>query len=213
MTDPIARTSCGTGVIEAYVCAACGKVFPVTEQNPRPSSAAQLAWQAHVEVVREDAENCCAVPKCVDCGGFCGKFFRRCSVCADKARATSSQARFEKVRHVPAADYTGQMLYLENGEGVYASSFDDLWAQGFDVTWAWATEPVMLELNAQDILTSALEAQEFDDDAYDRIGDDKAELLQAFLDMWCKHANVVCHTPDFTQAVVAPPKPAEAREL
>jgi hypothetical protein len=52
--------------------------------------------------------------------------------------------------------------------------------------YVWPCVGEELTLSAQDILENALETQEFFEGAYDHIDDDDIELMQRFLNFWCK---------------------------
>lgn len=167
----------------------------------------------------EDATSCCAPRVCDKCKETlkAGSYF--CDPCWSKEQAEKEAARWAKAEPVAAAEYTGEMVYVETEDGHpyggshegYFHSLEDLAECVEDGVYddedgaiptlhVYETTPTRLTFDASSLLDSELE--EFHDGARDDVASAAEEELQAFLTDWADKNSPTTYYPDYSRKIV-----------
>jgi hypothetical protein len=161
-------------------------------------------------VARDEASarDCCEP---YDCSGGCGtKLPKRdhrtkCDACTDRDYEAKEQARHDKARKVPLAEYEHEGLF---DDAEWFASFEELdhhyENQGTErPAWAWGCFPIALRISARDVIEGAL--QDHHEDAGDNIGAEDEKELQALLDAWAAKQKITSYECDESTVVLLPP--------
>lgn len=181
--EPIAVTRTDNGDVIGWLCQSCGTV-----------------WLSGLDA-QQTAARCCD-PRCA-CGApaiYSG--VPECSPCRRKRREADEAARFARAKKVPLAEYTGEMVYVEdrNGEPFFRST-DEIREDGIDRAYVWATDCVVASLDLEDAIDSYL-ADEHHEDARDWVYWPKVEQAQKLVDEAL--SGVKSYFQDETTAIVLP---------
>lgn len=170
----------------------------------------------------ENAEQCCQPPLPKNCA--CGKLIDAscyvvCGECRAKNNSEREAARFEKAKKVTYEEYDEEIIYVDGygsgdmiGDG-YWSSLDEFLdhCESEDIEppeYVWGVSQQKFTLDAEDIIDSALENQEFYEDARGNISKEDMNALDKFLTEWCKKVDLTCYMEDNSVAVLVPAKEA-----
>lgn len=145
-----------------------------------------------------------------DCSGGCGaklpkkEYRTKCDACMEAARQAGEDARYEKARKVPLAEYQQEGLFVEDEWfNDWEDLVDSMDSQGREVPeWAWGCEPLAFALDAERLLENALD--EHHEDARDGIDDAEVKRLQAFLDEWAAAQKITSYQCDTSTVVLLP---------
>jgi hypothetical protein len=194
----------GTDDPIAAACGKCGLVHSPKIYFAPPDRAMAAARQA--------ADDCCTPRKCEDCGKETeGRGWLVCGRCRTERVQLQEQARFDAATVVPWDDAAGAMLWDEENDR-WISDGDAPEDDEPPTRYAYATTPLALHINADNIIADALENGEHHDDAGDEIVPAERAELQSFLDGWCERTGVVSHFPDYSRVVVFEAAPTPATE-
>ncbi len=168
-------------------------------------------WDDALAAAHRHAVECCSNRLCSECGVDMGPrkkvCWLACASCRHKLEATKERERFEAAAKITYADYEHDFLYWND---TYYDDIDLLLdACDYDEppTYAWACYPVDFKLDAQRLVSDALEYGDHYEDAYDDIGSPAMDQLQVIVDAWCKHVAVRSWMPDHKRAVLLPTEP------
>jgi hypothetical protein len=201
LTDPFELTIKGRDEPIGYACPKCGAVFLVNK-----SSNERLYESGRKRKQEEAASHC--VKDC-PCGKPIEDSYRlRCRACRDQMEADRERALFEKSTKLAIEQYDGP-LYWEGhcggmGDG-YFGDVDDLLdyceLEGVDVPeYVWACTRHDLRLDADCIVEHAV--SDMYEDAYDHVGQKAIDVLQAYLDAWCKEVAIVSWSSDTSRSIL-----------
>lgn len=186
------------------------------------NSAPTVVWACGkcrlARISQEAAIECCAPTLCEMCKeDLFPPTSVYCSTCQNKRQEEKEQARYDKAQKVEYSQYQGQMLFCSHCDKYFwdLDEFIDEHIQDTDPeiseedaltqvpTWAWGTEDKTLKLDAERILSDAMEMQDLttDDDDYDRIREDAIKEMQGFFDAWLLSNNRKVYFQDTTIVV------------
>lgn len=168
-------------------------------------------------VARDEAaaRECCEP---YDCSGGCGaklpkkEHRTRCDACMDRDCTAREQAKYDKARKVPLAEYQAEGLFVDDR---WFHDFDEL-ADHYDgddearPAWAWGCTPIGFGLDADQAIEGALE--EHHEEAGDNISDAERKRLQSFLDEWAVAQKITSYQCDESTVVLLPTAEAEVAD-
>lgn len=175
-----------------WACGRCGNFWSNRHFGGAPEAAKQIA------------QECCQPRRCA-CGNPCSSPSHiACTDCFGKASKEREDKRFEAAKKIPSSSYEGEMVY-QDGHGregyMLVDYASDEVLDGSMVPWAWACTEMKLHLDAQDIVESELENQNFYDGAYGDIPSGMLVELQQFLDDWCNRTRLTGYMQDESTVV------------
>jgi hypothetical protein len=168
----------GSGAVVAYACPECGRVFNT----------------------KNLAEICCE-PVICECGRTCRKPWTACDTCLEKNRQDKERQKFEAAEKLPWEKYDGP-VYLNDEYFVDVEDMADRFAYaGIELPeYVWACTTALLTLNAEEIISRELEAQEFYEDAFEHVV--AISQLQEAIDEWSEKQSLESWMVDRTRAVL-----------
>lgn len=74
--------------------------------------------------------------------------------------------------------------------------------------YVYACTENSFRMDAEELVSGELEAQEFYDGAFDHITAEQLKELDVFLEAWAKKVNLVCFIVDYSRAIILHPESA-----
>jgi hypothetical protein len=168
----------GSGIIIAYACSECGRVFNT----------------------KNLAEICCE-PAICECGRTCRKPWTACDTCLEKKRQDKERQKFEAAEKLPWEKYDGPVYFNDEYYSDVEEMADCLACAGIELPkYVWACRKFGLTLNAVDIISRELESQEFYEDAFEHVV--AISQLQEAIDEWSEKQSLESWKVDRTRAVL-----------
>ncbi len=199
--DPLELVIKGSGTTVGYACVKCGASFLVRKHSD------ERIYEDNRKCRQEEAAQHCV--KTCPCGKLIEDSYRlRCRACRQQIEVDKERAFFEKSAKLAIEQYDG-VLYWEGHTGSlgddYFSDIDEILdyceQEGVDVPeYVWTCKPEEMQLDAERVIESAI--WNMFEDARDYIPTKHVAALQAYLDVWCKEANVISWSRDRTRSVL-----------
>lgn len=176
--EPIALTEQGQDKIVAFACGKCRVVA---------SFSSRYVGDQAVELARNEARGHCGPWHC-ECGRERRPLAYFCKECGDevqrKVYADRMARRVAKARRVALDDYNVGMVCVDD-DVIFKEELFELLNEGEVSGPVWGCYERPLKLDADDIITQALESGEHHEDARDYLEKGAHEALQKALDEWC----------------------------
>jgi hypothetical protein len=170
---------------DIYLCGKCGAYRDIGFAPIADGKGHTFTPEERLKLTEASAERCCNY-KCNKCGVATKQFFNECDKCRDarwdSERIEKEAAAFAKAKE--RTDYAGPFMFNDRYFADMEAVLDHCECRDIEVPeYLWVPEEMVLSMDADNIIESALE--EHYEGADDNIDKDARKELQNRLDAWC----------------------------